>query len=105
MVVREHLELGTPKDQLRAKYGIKGKSAILDWMRTFTGTNENSMSKQKPTAASTESREIASLKAENERLKRALAHEQLHVKVLDTMIDIAERELKIPVRKKSGAKQ
>lgn len=66
------------------------------------------MSKQKPqqvTAAGSESEEIARLKAENERLKQALAHEQLHVQALNTMIDIAERELKIPVRKKPGAKQ
>ena len=107
MVVREHLEFGTPKDQLRAKYGIKGKSAILNWMRKFAAINEEPMSKQKqkPTPPSSEHQEIARLKAENERLKKALAHEQLHVKVLDTMIDIAERELKIPVRKKSGAKQ
>lgn len=108
MVVREHLEYGTPKDQLKAKYGIKGKSAILNWMRKFAYTNESPMSKQKPqhvTAAGSESEEIARLKAENERLKQALAHEQLHVQALNTMIDIAERELKIPVRKKPGAKQ
>ena len=34
-VVEERLKHGTPKDQLRAKYGIKGKSAILDWIRKF----------------------------------------------------------------------
>jgi len=100
MVVREHLEYGTPKYQLKAKYGIKGKSAILNWMRKFAYTNESPMSKQKPqhvTASGSESEEIA-------RLKQALAHEQLHVQVLNTMIDIAERELKIPVQKKPGAK-
>lgn len=108
MVVREHLEQGIPKDQLKAKYGIKGKSAILSWMRKFAGTNEKPMSKQKPhssPAPSAEQKELARLKSENERLKQALAREQLHVKALNTMIDIAERDLKIPVRKKSGAKQ
>lgn len=108
MVVREHLAYGIPKDQLKAKYGIKGKSAILNWMRKFAATNEEPMSKQEQhpsTPSSAESQEVARLKAENERLKRELAHERLHVQVLDTMIDIAERELKIPVRKKAGAKQ
>jgi hypothetical protein len=48
MVVREHLEYKIPKDQLKAKYGIKGKSDILNWMRKFAGTNEEPMSKQEP---------------------------------------------------------
>jgi transposase len=109
MVIRDHLEYGIPKDQLKAKYGIKGKSAILNWMRKFAATNEEPMSKkqeQQPTTPpSAEFQEVARLKAENERLEKALAHEKLHVKVLNTMIDIAERELKILVRKKTGAKQ
>ena len=38
-------------------------------------------------------------------LKEALAYAQLKIKALDTMIDIAEGQLKIDIRKKSGAKQ
>ena len=38
-------------------------------------------------------------------LQQALAEAQLKIKALDTMIDIAEEQLKIDIRKKSGAKQ
>lgn len=108
MVVWEHQVYGIPKDQLKAKYGIKGKSAILNWIRKFASIQEAPMSKIKretTVSSEAESQELARLRAENERLKKELAHEQLHVKVLDAMIDIAEQELKIPVRKKPGAKQ
>jgi len=48
--------------------------------------------------------DVEALLAENARLKAALATEQLHVEALETMIDIAEDQLQIPIRKKSGAK-
>jgi len=107
-VVQEHLMYGTPKDQLRIKYGIKGKSEILKWMRKFEISNEVSMSKSKgfsKPSIGEESQEVSKLKAEVARLERALEHEALRGRALDKLIDIAERELKISVRKKSGAKQ
>lgn len=38
-------------------------------------------------------------------LEQKLEHEKMHRIVLDTMIDIAERDLNIAIRKKYGAKQ
>jgi len=38
-------------------------------------------------------------------LQKALEMANLKIKALDTMIDIAEEQLKIDIRKKSGAKQ
>lgn len=38
-------------------------------------------------------------------LERQLAEEKMRSTCLGTMIDVAERELKIDIRKKSGAKQ
>ena len=38
-------------------------------------------------------------------LEQQLAKEKMRSTCLDTMIDIAERELKVDIRKKSGAKQ
>ena len=43
--------------------------------------------------------------AEYERLQRELELEKLKSAALSTMIDIAEADLKVPIRKKSGAKQ
>jgi ferritin len=38
-------------------------------------------------------------------LEKELEHEKLRTKALNTLIDVAEKELKISIRKKSGAKQ
>jgi hypothetical protein len=45
------------------------------------------------------------LEAKVKKLEEQLEYEQFRVLALNTMIDIAERDLKISIRKKSGAKQ
>lgn len=45
------------------------------------------------------------LQKENEELRKALEFATLKVAGLETMIEVAEEELKVNIRKKSGAKQ
>jgi transposase len=45
------------------------------------------------------------LEAENKRLREELGLERLRTLSLNVMIDIAEEQFKIPIRKKPGAKQ
>ena len=42
---------------------------------------------------------------EKKALKKALEHAELKIKALNTLIDVAEDQFKIPIRKKPGAKQ
>ena len=42
---------------------------------------------------------------EKESLEKALKEAELKIKALNTLIDVAEEQLKIDIRKKSGAKQ
>lgn len=42
---------------------------------------------------------------EKEALQKALQEAELKIKALNTLIDVAEEQLKIEIRKKSGAKQ
>lgn len=107
-VVQEYLETDLSQVELQKKYGIKGNTSILNWMRKFglQEPNENlieirhAMSKE--TEKTSHERELENKVLELEKL---LEHEKLRTTALNTMIDIAERELKISIRKKSGAKQ
>jgi hypothetical protein len=42
---------------------------------------------------------------EKKALQKALEEAQLKIKALNTLIDVAEDQFKIPIRKKPGAKQ
>jgi transposase-like protein len=107
-VVQEYLETDLSQVELQKKYDIKGNACILNWMRKFglKEPNENlreirhAMSKE--TEKTSHERELESKVKELEKL---LEHEKLRTTALNTMIDIAERELKISIRKKSGAKR
>ena len=92
------------KEQARQVYQIKGKSAILYWMRkdaksnhTFTVQTNNTM------AAQDENTKELLLKIKQ--LERSLEDAELKAEGYSRMIDIAERELKISIRKKYNTKQ
>lgn len=88
-------------------YGIRSASTIRKWMRQFQQenddlafVNESGMKKKKPTQdnSTDNSQDIKAL-------QKALADAQLKVAALNTLIDVAEEQLKINIRKKPGAKQ
>ncbi len=54
---------------------------------------------------SAEAQQVELLQKQNLALQGSLKDEQLKAEAMSTMIDIAEKEFKIEIRKKSGAKQ
>lgn len=104
-VVEEVLSGKLTKEQARRKYDLGGKSAVLNWMRKF-GLSEHRQipacfepMKENPQA------NAAALEKRIKELERALEDAQLKAEGYSRMIDIAERELKISIRKKSSTKQ
>ena len=101
----QEVQLGLlSKEEARRRYGIRGKSAILKWMRKFGYVSDNELptlkkqSKELPDDPKELKRRIAEL-------EKALAKAKLSSEFYSTMIDIAEKEFKIPIRKKSVTKQ
>ncbi len=107
-VVQEYLETSISRKDLMIKYQIRGHNCINNWIRKF-GLSKPEPSEidllrtmKKETENSAKEQE---LELKIKQLEAALEHEKLRTLALNTMIDIAERDLKIPIRKKSGAKR
>lgn len=98
-IVEEVLAGQITKEECRRRYGIKGKSTVLKWIRKFARDG------QVPTMNKGSNEEIEALRKRLELLKKELAYERLKSEAYLEMIKIAEDDLKIPIRKKSGAKQ
>jgi transposase-like protein len=107
-VVREYLSTDLSQKELMAKYTIRGNNTIKQWMRKFD--------LQSPSLQQIELQRIMAkekertpyereLEAKVKRLEQQLEDEKLRTLALGTMIDLAEKEFKIPIRKKSGARQ
>lgn len=88
-------------------YGIKTDRTIQRWIEEFeqenadlVASNEALMKKDK-----TSKKDTADNKSDVKALQKALEDAQLKIAALNTLIDVAEEQLKINIRKKPGAKQ
>jgi len=111
-VVKEYVAGGISYSQLSKKYGI-GKSSIIRWVQLCEGIEQNikyiSASPNDIQVLDTSltfmgTRESSSQESEIAALKKALEREKLKNEALEAMIDLAEEEFKLPVRKKSYTK-
>ncbi|MFH0733324.1 MAG: hypothetical protein V1773_00655 [bacterium] len=106
-IVQEVLEGKFTKAEAQRLYGIGGKSAILTWMRKFNLVT-NYSSPSKPNIAESPMPEIESDISKDQRireLKKALEIEKNKSMLFEKIIEIAEDQYGIPIRKKSEAKQ
>jgi transposase-like protein len=100
------------KEEARRRYGIKAKSGILRWQRNYQKYGRCSLNlpidtlllKPKKQSLAAPSLSEATLLARIKELERQLEDEQLRSDAYNRMIDIAEKELQIPIRKKSNTK-
>ena len=106
-VILETLEGKLSKEEARRKYGIRSKSGILEWTRQYSEEKGYDKRGKRLKNKETEIR-IEQLSKQTKRifeLEELLRKEKLKVALSNTMIDIAEKEYGINIRKKSGAKQ
>lgn len=93
---------GMSVKEARISFGITNNAIICSWMREAEKENDDlSMVNPAPMAKHVKNMETDEVRV----LRDALAFEQLRNKALNTLIDLAEEQLKIDIRKKSGARQ
>lgn len=105
-VVAEVLSGRLGKEQARRVYAIKGKSAVTDWVRYY-GIEQS----DKNTAAIALQAMNEEQQSKEELLRRiTILEEQLQQEkhragLYKTILELAEQQLKISIRKKFGAKR
>jgi transposase-like protein len=107
-IVQEYLSTVLSQQELMHKYNFRGKNNITNWMRKFglRAPSEQQIELQRTMAKQTEkTAQERELEAKVQKLEKELDYERLRTLALNTMIDVAERDLKISIRKKAGAKQ
>lgn len=82
--------------QIAEKYNISHASQISRWVRKYSSDFEE-MSTIPP--------KLPEMTSTERQLQKSLEEAQMKIICLETLIDIAEKELNVPIRKKSGAKQ
>jgi len=113
-VVKTVLEGTYTKGEAAKAYSISWMS-VQRWLNKFghqvlieEGISEIKLKKNQSDISmkrSPESQDIQAMKKRIKELEKQLEEAELKAMVYDTMIDVAERELKIPIRKKYVTKQ
>ena len=96
--------------QAQRKYGIQGKSTVLEWLRkygNFDWENQtpHSMSKTPEQKLLELEQKVRLLEKQNKRLEYQAKQSDKKAIIFDMMIDIAEKEYNISIRKNSSPEQ
>ena len=88
--------------EAKIAHNIKTEKIIRSWIAQYK-TEKVEICIEKPSVLAKDKKTKKDL--EKEALLQALKEAELKIKALNTLIDVAEDQLKIDIRKKSGAKQ
>ncbi len=92
--------------QVAEKYGLKGRDTVKEWVKILRKNGEIAPSTAILTPMTEEEKRESDAKDRRiKELERQLEDERLRSLAFSTMIDVAEEELGVPIRKKSGSKQ
>lgn len=114
--ITEYLTQGTGYRQLAAKYGVS-RTTINKWVMIHQGIHNipptakqqkyylSGMNSKPDNISGDEFQNHKELQQKIALLEKQLAWEKLRADALDTMINVAEKQLNISIRKKSGSQQ
>lgn len=114
--IQEYLTKGTTFRDLAAKYGVS-RTTINKWVQIHQGIHNiaptpnqqkyylTGMNNKPENISSADFKKQKELEQKIALLEKQLAWEKLRADALDTMIKIAEKQLDISIRKKSGSQQ
>jgi transposase-like protein len=103
-VVKEHLEGGASIRELGRRYGVS-RSTVHRWVKQAEAAGGIEELERQERRAELSARERDLLPKDVKSLQKELEEARLYNQLLNAMIDIAEEQFEIPIRKKSGAKQ
>ena len=99
-VISGRMSFGAAVDELRA-FSANPVSLLRRWLRCYAPEINVTL----PVMTEKERQKVESLQKQLKAMERELEDAQMKNIALETMIDIAEEQLKIKIRKKSGPKQ
>jgi transposase-like protein len=108
-VIEEYLETGTPKQRLLIKYGITYKGAFQAWMPALGYVDIRRLPKPEKelaryTLMKPKDDNSEALQRRIKELERELEDEKLRSEAYARLIELAEREQGVSIRKKDNTK-
>ncbi len=115
-IIQEYLATGCGYRKLQKKYGFS-RTIICKWVQVYQGIHNlpptelqqkhylNPMQRTEKNKQEGSSEKEQELLQKIAALEKQLKHQELRAEVLDTLINVAEKQLNISIRKKPGTQQ
>ena len=110
-VIDQVLWEGISMSEVSRRYNIGGKCTVSRWISNFKSQNNQTINPSHDDMVRRLSEEedpkgeISRLKEKIKQLEDQLEYEKLRSEAYETMIKLAEKEFKLPIKKKFGARQ
>lgn len=95
---------GEEPSQVMADLAIHNNYALRNWVSFYQRKVQTGLFVS-PAMTRTQKRDVHALQQRNGELEQALQQANLLILARHTMIDVAEQELQLPIRKKAGTKR
>ncbi len=95
---------GEDPSQVMADLDIHNGYTLRNWVSLYQQKIQTGLITL-PAMNKTQKQDMLALKQRNEELEQALQQANLLILALNSMIEVAEKELNVPIRKKSGTKR
>lgn len=95
---------GEELSQVASDLGIHSNYTLTHWIKSYQRKIETGLITL-PAMTTQQKQDLQALKQRNLELEQALQDANLMILTLNTMIEVAEKELKLSIRKKSGTKR
>lgn len=95
---------GESPNQVMEELNIQNAYTINNWVKAYKLKIEAGLVTLPP-MTDKQQQDLEALKHRTKELEKALKNANLMILALNTMIDIAEKDMKISIRKKTGTKQ
>lgn len=103
-LVRGILEGGMSVKEAQSAYGLPSARVVRNYLEAAK-REKAELSEMAKSIVTNEAGAAPIALEDAATLKKALEEAELKIKALNTLIDVAEEQFKIPIRKKAGAKQ
>ncbi len=95
---------GEAPSQVMADLDIHNSCTLRNWVSRYQRKVQTGLFVS-PAMTRTQKRDVHALQQRNAELEQTLQQANLLILALHTMIEVAEQELQLPIRKKSGTKR
>ena len=103
-ILRAIIEDGLMPTEIVRRFGVKNESTVRNWINKYS---QNLLSLPEKQVNTSDMQELSKEELEKKvkDLEKQLSYEKMKSEAFDTMINVAERALKISIRKKLNTKQ